>query len=100
LARRARVAEQAAAEENAVGDKAGERASALTPAGDDEHDDKRAMEEQADRDGEKRPRQELHSPRLAARVPAITRAKRALPPAILCSHPRASRPVFDVAETA
>src|SRR5919106_2494756 len=59
-ARHARVAEQSAAKDDAVGDEAGERACALASAGDDEREDERGVKKEGGADSEERPRQEVH----------------------------------------
>src|SRR5918994_1929088 len=59
------IAEQAAAENNAVGDEAGERAGALLPTGDREREHERRVQEEERAEGDERPRPEAHSLRLA-----------------------------------
>jgi hypothetical protein len=70
-ARHAWVTEQAAAEDNAVGDEASERTGALAPTGDDEREDERGVEEEEGADSDDRPRQDVHPTRLAAYTHAM-----------------------------
>ena len=74
-ARHARVAEQSAAEYDAVGDEAGERAGALVSAGDHEREDERRIQEEEDADSEERPRQEVHLPEASRPVRSATHAQ-------------------------
>jgi len=61
--RDARVAEQAAAEHDAVANETGQRAGAVAPAGKDEHEHEGGVHEQEHPDADERPKPEAHSGR-------------------------------------
>jgi hypothetical protein len=59
-ARHARVAEQSAAEDDAVWDEASESPGAFASAGDDESEDERGVEQEKRADSNERPRENVH----------------------------------------
>jgi hypothetical protein len=63
----ARVAQQAAAEDHAVGDEPGERSGAFAPAGDDQHHDEHYIEEDKRGESHEKPAPQTHSARLTVR---------------------------------
>ncbi len=61
----ARVAEQPATEDDAVGNEPGERAGALAPAGEHQHNDEECIEEDERGKGDEKPPPQTHSARLS-----------------------------------